>query len=51
MQNSKCSVQNEPVKGRGALSVRAKLANRSAQQVLKSVWVNCDEIEFLLPLL
>ena len=32
-------------------NLRAKLANRSAQEVLKSVWVNCDEIEFLLPLL
>ncbi len=32
-------------------SLHAKLANRSAHQVLKSVWVNCDEIEFLLPLL
>jgi hypothetical protein len=30
--------------------MRAKLANRSAHQVLKSVWVNCDEIAFLLPL-
>src|SRR5436189_6456789 len=32
-------------------NLRVKLTNRSAQHVLKSVWVNCDEIQFLLPLL